>query len=407
MKNEIFLGITALGLILGFYGGFVIFSELPEKKDTLIDKDFVPPNNILAVTENNGDSYLYLDEIGTPTVRKILLENNKIIITNNVTKTGDNKIFFPLGTTIVAWDLFNNNKKISTVYQKITVIENPLYTKTNQNNKRIMIDFDDGYSSIYNLGIPILDKYNIKTTQYIICGNIREFQTAYMSWDNIRSMKESGHSIQSHTMSHLNADMLTQQELKNEYGKPVLDCFAENGIAGIKMVAFPLSIGWDDPKIVRIIDDYYEFARGSSTNNVFPTHCDKSSINPTQKNCTTYTTKEEIELNMFNRYNILGWKHDVKQAELEFDEPQMFLEFIKFVNSAEKNTENETLEIPIVVYHRVVKDNSSDNPKFQGISTVLLEAEMKYLAENNFEIYTADDFGYDKINNWITVSPKK
>ena len=407
MKNEIFLGITALGVILGFYGGYLIFSELPEKKDTLIDREFVPPTNILAVTENNGDSYLYLEEIGSPAVRKNFFEKNKMTITNNVTKTDKNKILFPLGTTIVEWNLINNNEEIATVYQKVTVIENPLYTKTNQNNKRIMIDFDDGYSSIYNLGIPILDKYNIKTTQYIICGNIRDFQTAYMSWDNIRSMKESGHSIQSHTMSHLNADTLTEQQIKNEYGKPVLDCFAENSIEGIKTVAFPLSIGWDDPKIVHIIDDFYEFARGSSTNNVFPTHCDKSFINPTQKNCATYTAEDEGELNMFNRYNILGWKHDVKQAELKFDESQMFLEFIKFVNSAQKNTSTETLQIPIVVYHRVVKDNSNINARYQGTSTVLLEAEMKYLADNNFEIYTADDFGYDETNNWITIRPHK
>jgi len=407
MKREIFLGITAFGLILGFYGGYVIFTELPERKISVIGQDMIAPSNILAITEKKGDSFLYLESIGTPTIRENLLENKKLTWINNVTRDERNGILFPLGTTIVAWDLINNNEKIATNYQKVTVVENPLYTNTDQNNKRIMIDFDDGYSSVYNLGVPIFNKYNIKTTQYIICGNIRDFQTGYMSWDNIRSMQDSGHSIQSHTMSHLNADSLTEQQLTDEYGQPVLDCFEKNGILGIKMVAFPLSIGWDDPKIIRIIDDFYQFARGSSTNNVFPTHCDKSSINPDQKNCATFTSKEENELNKFNRYNILGWKHDVKQAELEFDEIQMFLEFIKFVNSASKNTENETFEIPIIVYHRIVKDNTSSNPKFQGVSTVLLEAEMKYLVDNNFEIYTADDFGYDEINNWITVKPHK
>lgn len=228
-----------------------------------------------------------------------------------------------------------------------------------------------------------------------------------MSWDNIRAMKESGHSIQSHSMSHLNADSLSEQQIHDEYGQPVMDCFAKNGIEGIKMVSFPLAIGWDDPKIINIIDDIYEFARGSSTNNVFPTRCDKSFKDLGQKNCATYTSEKENELNFFNRYNILGWKHGARQAELEFDEVQMFLEFIKFVNSATKNTDNETIEIPIVVYHRVVKDNTSTNPKFQGVSTDLLEAEMKYLDDNNFEIYTANDLDYDAKNNWIIIKPHK
>ena len=407
MNRVILLGITFFGLIVGFYGGYLIFSEFPDKKASLLEKDMIAPANILAVTKTNGDSFVYLKNIGKPIIKDALLNNKKIIVSSNVTESEDQGFFFPVGTTTVTWNLIRDNKQITTAYQNVTVIENPLYTKTHQNNKRVMIDFDDGYASIYNLGLPILNKYNIKTTQYIICGNIRNFQTGYMSWDNIRSMKETGHSIQSHTMSHLNADSLSIEEIKEEYGQSVIDCFSENGIRGIKMVAFPLSIGWDDPEIIDVIDDTYEFARGSSTNNVFQTHCDKSAIYSIQKNCATYTSEEQNELNLFNRYNILGWKHDVKQRELHFDDSLMFSEFIKFVNSASKNTETETLEIPIVVYHRVVKDNSSPNPRFQGVSTSLLEAEMKYLADNDFEIFTSEDFGYDDSNNWITVTPRE
>jgi len=405
MNRGILLGITFSGLIFGFYGGYLIFSEFHDKKSSMVGEDIVAPTNILAVTKTNGDSFVYLKNIGTPVIKESLLNNKKIIVSSNVTESKDQGIFFPVGTTTVTWSLVNNDKIIATAYQNVTVIENPLYTKTHQNNKRVMIDFDDGYASIYNLGLPILDKYNIKTTQYIICGNIRNFQTGYMSWDNIRSMKESEHSIQSHTISHLNADSLSNAKIKEEYGQPLIDCFSENGINGIKIVAFPLSAGWDDPEIINIIDDTYEFARGSSTNNVFQTHCDKSSIYSIQKNCATYTSMEQNELNMFNRYNILGWKHDVKQRQVNFDDALMFSEFIKFVNSASKNTETETLEIPIIVYHRVVKDNSSSNPRFQGVSTSLLEAEMKYLADNNFEVFTAEDFGYDEVNNWITIMP--
>ena len=59
MKREIFLGITAFGLILGFYGGYVIFTELPERKISVIGQDMIAPSNILAITEKKGDSFLY------------------------------------------------------------------------------------------------------------------------------------------------------------------------------------------------------------------------------------------------------------------------------------------------------------------------------------------------------------
>lgn len=50
-------------------------------------------------------------------------------------------------------------------------------------------DFDNGNYSTYNHAAHILEKYNIKPTKQIISGNIRDFQTTCMSWNNLRSMK--------------------------------------------------------------------------------------------------------------------------------------------------------------------------------------------------------------------------
>ena len=400
------LVITIIGLTIGFYVGFFFLTEVPLAKESKIGPNIQAPVNVLAVTEKRSDTSLYLEDIGVATATDSLTSEDQLAITNGAPQPDENGILFPLGTTTVTWTAKDTHGNIDVAYQNVTVIKNPLYVGANQNNKRIMINFDDGYSSIYDLGLPVFDKYGIKTTQYIICGNPENFRTGYMSWDNIRSMAASGHDIQSHTMSHLDVGTLSQEQLDAEYGQDLIDCFAKNGISDIRMLSFPRSQGWDDPNIINTIDNIYEFARGGSTNDKFFMHCSFGASRH-QENCKTYTSEAQNELNEFNRYNILGWKHDTKFRDEGFDESSMFSKFIEFVNSPSRNTEYETLEIPIIVYHRVVLDNSNPDPTSQGVTVTLLDAEMKYLSDNNFTIFTSKDFGYDEVNDWIIITPSE
>ena len=405
--------LTIIGIVGGFYVGFTFLTEGSADQDfnilpglNLIEKESEniqvnAPVDILAVTKQKFDTSLYLEDIGTASAIDVLDPDKPLTITNDAPSSNANGILFPLGTTEITWTAKDSEGNIGIASQNITVLENSIPT-ADENNKKIMIHFDDGFENVYNLGLPIFDKYNIKTTQFISCSNTQETNQAYMSWDNIRSMAASGHDIQSHSMSHFDANTLSQDEIHSEYGQEVIDCFSENGISDIKMVSFPLSRGWDDPKIINIIDDTYEFARGDSTNVIFHLRCNTGAAS-IQENCTTYTSEEENELNQFNRYNILGWNHDSKFREVEFDEPAMLFKFIEFVNSSSKNTEDEILDIPIVVYRRVVLDNSDPNPNLQGVTVTLLDAEMKYLSDNNFTVFTTKDLEYDYANDWITI----
>jgi peptidoglycan/xylan/chitin deacetylase (PgdA/CDA1 family) len=361
----------------------------------------IAPTNILTVTTNKEDTLHYIDDIGIATATDNSTPNNKIVITNDAPDSDESGIPFPLGTTRITWTAKDTDGNIGIAYQNVTVIANPLDKQTDQNNKRIMLNFDDGFASVYNFGLPIFEKYNIKTTQYIICGKIKENQTNYMSWDDIQKMVNAGHDIQSHGMSHLSVNGLSETQLESEFGQNVIDCFKNHGITDIRAASLPLSQGWDQLSVTKIIDNYYEFARGDSTNAVFSLHCDKGASN--QKNCETYTSEEETDLNPFNRYNIRGWKHDAKLEEVSFDEAAMFSKFIRYVNQASSNTPSETLTIPIVVYHKEI--TNSDPAK--GISVTLLDAEMKYLHDNNFTTFTTKDLTYDYINNWITITPSE
>jgi len=59
-------------------------------------------------------------------------------------------------------------------------------------HKTIAITFDDGYKDIYTYAFPILKKYNLPATLFIIINEIGRPQDDRVSWEEIMLMQESG-----------------------------------------------------------------------------------------------------------------------------------------------------------------------------------------------------------------------
>jgi peptidoglycan/xylan/chitin deacetylase (PgdA/CDA1 family) len=82
----------------------------------------------------------------------------------------------------------------------------------------VSIDFDDGYQSMYDNGLPIFDAAGIRTTQYIITGSPNNAivnpqnglvgisdvsgNPEYMTWSEVQIMAGNGHEIGAHTRTH-------------------------------------------------------------------------------------------------------------------------------------------------------------------------------------------------------------
>ena len=82
----------------------------------------------------------------------------------------------------------------------------------------VSIDFDDGYQSMYDNGLPIFDAAGIRTTQYIITGSPNNAivnpdagpvgiadvsgNPEYLTWSEVHIMAANGHEIGSHTRTH-------------------------------------------------------------------------------------------------------------------------------------------------------------------------------------------------------------
>lgn len=64
----------------------------------------------------------------------------------------------------------------------------------------VIITFDDGYRSIYELAFPVLDQYKFKGVVYVITGYVGA--PTYMNADHLSELFANGWEIGSHTVSH-------------------------------------------------------------------------------------------------------------------------------------------------------------------------------------------------------------
>jgi peptidoglycan/xylan/chitin deacetylase (PgdA/CDA1 family) len=69
--------------------------------------------------------------------------------------------------------------------------------------KPIILTFDDGYLDHYTNAFPILQKYGMIGTFFVLTGPADEGQPAYLSWNMIQEMSNAGMDIQLHSRAHL------------------------------------------------------------------------------------------------------------------------------------------------------------------------------------------------------------
>lgn len=82
------------------------------------------------------------------------------------------------------------------------------------NHGLVSINFDDGYQSMYDNGLPILDAAGLKSTQYIITQKVGI--DSYVTQDEVLQMYNNGHEIGVHTRTHPNLTTLTESQMTDE-----------------------------------------------------------------------------------------------------------------------------------------------------------------------------------------------
>ena len=81
-------------------------------------------------------------------------------------------------------------------------------------DKTVIITFDDGYKDNYENAYPILKKYNLKGTIFVITDYVSLYPN-YITWDEAKEMQKSGViNLESHTMDHFNLLKISKNDAR-------------------------------------------------------------------------------------------------------------------------------------------------------------------------------------------------
>ncbi|HET7147161.1 MAG TPA: polysaccharide deacetylase family protein [Candidatus Nitrosopolaris sp.] len=281
------------------------------------------------------------------------------------------------------------------------------------NDRVVIINFDDSFKNQFLYAKPILDKYGLKATFFEVCGWIGKYPVSKKSWQDIAALKQDGMDIESHTMTHAHLNTLSTAELNYQIGQSK-QCLLNHGFA-TPIFAYPYSEGSNNITVVKVVAGNYDLARTDSGFPLTFLHCNGFKNHP-QTDCKTYSGNGK-KLTFDNRYSIKSWTHrhiDGSYSSEEglcagvchsYNNAQMFQRFVADVNSQIQYNKNGIVNaIPIVIYHNIVNFPDVSFSKDAADTTInLFDQEMRYLHDNGFKVLRMNQLGYDTTNHFFYI----
>lgn len=121
----------------------------------------------------------------------------------------------------------------------------------------VSITFDDGWQSVYDRALPLLDKHDFLTTQYVNASTIET--PNFMTVAELQHMREAGHEFAAHSYEHvdltsINADRLHEEMRKSEEALAA---------AGLDTDNLAPPFGRSDPQVDWYASKYFDIVRGT------------------------------------------------------------------------------------------------------------------------------------------------
>lgn len=172
-----------------------------------ITEKLKPAREILAVSQTPQATHMPKKSIKFP----ILMYHYVRTVTDKKDKIG-------IGLSVPP-EMFDKQMKLLLDKGFTTVTLDDLANAWNSNTplpkKPIIITFDDGYDDLYKTAYPILKKYNIKATAYIVPGFIDT--PRYLTSKQLKELSDSLLvTIASHTMKHVSMNNASRKRMREE-----------------------------------------------------------------------------------------------------------------------------------------------------------------------------------------------
>lgn len=131
------------------------------------------------------------------------------------------------------------------------------YTPTALNRGLVSVTFDDSWANQYTNGLPLLQKYGLAATFYVLSGELTS-QPEYMSASQVQSLHTSGHEIGSHTITHTDLTTVSQSQLVQEMSQSQITL---QNIIGAPVKNFAYPYGAYNANTLNVGKQYYRSQR--------------------------------------------------------------------------------------------------------------------------------------------------
>jgi peptidoglycan/xylan/chitin deacetylase (PgdA/CDA1 family) len=127
--------------------------------------------------------------------------------------------------------------------------------------KVAVITFDDGYEDNFTAGLPILEKFNVPATVFVITGDVgaqnksweeagEDLPASFMDWKTLRTLSARGWEIGSHAHNHIHLARYSRGHQEQEIVRSI--CEIEDNI-GKTPVSFAYPYGSFDQKTKEVL----------------------------------------------------------------------------------------------------------------------------------------------------------
>ncbi len=141
---------------------------------------------------------------------KDIEQGKKILVLNY------HKVDSSFNSLAIPQELFEQQMEYLTQQGYHTISPDELYQgltgETELPPNPVLITFDDGYVDNYTNAFPILKKYHMKATIFVVPG-FTNVNKGYLTWDQMQEMEQDGITIESHTLHHKALEGLTDDQI--------------------------------------------------------------------------------------------------------------------------------------------------------------------------------------------------
>lgn len=185
------------------------------------------------------------------------------------------------------------------------------YEKAYEIFRPVILTFDDGYEDNYTMLFPLLKKYNMKATIFIVSAYIG--RKDYLNEEQIKEMSDSGFvSIQSHTANHVDLSEEEVDSIDQEYRE---SCANLAKITGKNITTISYPGGYLNSKVVDEASRYFTYGYGIDTNKYSKTNHYEISRGGVFRNTTLDSFKTAIKTYSQSRI----WREMLKIKHSIFD----------------------------------------------------------------------------------------